>query len=122
MNINDRDNLILLQDKENKRTPFGYPISTTETYPLAFVNKDTPIFIPLKLYDVLTLFLAARMPSENGSRTEPITFSVFIDWNIPEGGKTEAFKVTAIATNTTPTNIENAPISAAVDFKVEKLD
>jgi hypothetical protein len=113
---------VLIQDPQLKLPPWGYPFSTEQSYQIPFVNKDTSIFMPLKLYDLATLYLFAMLPSENGAKTDPLTFSVFIDWNIPDGGKPEEFKVTATATNTRPNSADKAAISAVVDFRVEKVN
>lgn len=114
----DNNGYFILQ---NKHGAFGYMLTNKISYNVAFLSKDTPIYSPPSINSIIALYFAANMPKQFGERTAPLIISVFVNWNIPEGGQTEQFRITAIATNTKAPTSPAQDMSGVIDFRVEKV-
>jgi hypothetical protein len=64
----------------------------------------------------------ATLPNNRGDRSEPVTMTATVKWNIPEGSKNARFRVIAVATNDAPINATSPTLLATIEFKVETLE
>jgi len=84
--------------------PFTFPTSFKNTVPLPFLTRASEAFIPYDVWSQAVLFFMATLPNNRGDRSDPVTMTASVKWNIPEGSKNARFRVIAVATNDAPVN------------------
>ncbi len=73
--------------------PFSFPTSFKSTVPMSFLTRESQTFIPYDLWSQAVLFFMATLPNNRGDRSEPVTMTASVKWNIPEGSKNARFRV-----------------------------
>jgi hypothetical protein len=89
---------------------------------LAFIAKDSEIYLPANISSILGLFVVARMPDQLGAKTEafPVWFSV--SWNVPYGGKGKEFRAKIRGVNSKPSGLSGGPeVIGYLEFEVEEI-
>ena len=80
-----KDNVILAESnrvtfgsKTAPSTPFSHDLQWSASLPLPFITRETPVFIPLGLWQHAALFFIATLPDEPGAKSAPFFFDVQI--------------------------------------------
>jgi len=90
-------------------------------YKIPFVARNSDLYLPLGIYPILSLFIAAKMPDELGAKTEPFPLRIDVSWNVPDGGEPQRFDVKIRGINTKPSGISASPeVIGYLDFEVSK--
>ena len=97
--------------------PFEFSASLEK--PFITPNRPAEIFLPLSIWNTAALFLISDLPVKSGERSQPYYFDLKLSWALPEGGKTQEFRVKATATSLTDLNA-GPPFRALVEFSIEK--
>ena len=100
---------------------FQYNPNRHAEYKFQFVARDAELFLPIGIYPILGLFIAANMPNELGAKTEPFPISIEVSWNFPDGGQPQRFAVKIRGVNTKPAGITSPPeVNGYLDFEISK--
>ena len=88
-NIGFPDNytLDLISDGKHPVANYRYFPNSAAEVKLAFVACDTDLYLPIEIYPILGLFIAAKMPDQLGAKTEAFPLRIDVSWNVPEGGQ-----------------------------------
>ncbi|WP_315758913.1 hypothetical protein [Bradyrhizobium sp. SZCCHNRI2007] len=121
-----RDDTIVIGPRPPFTQPTGLPFQFQKIFrqsvpALAYLGKRVESWIPGDLWTQAMLYFVATLPGEIGGRSPPLVFTATVKWNIPENGKSERFKVTAIATNANTPGVEMPKLTAYVSFSAEKI-
>jgi hypothetical protein len=102
---------------------FQYFPSPTADAKLVFVARDTDLFMPIGIYPILGLFIAAKMPDRLGARTEGFPLRIDVSWNVPDGGQPKSFHVKIRGVNTKPNGPADPPeVIGYLEFEIEKSE
>jgi hypothetical protein len=89
----------------------------------AFVARDTDLFLPIGIYPILGLFIAAKMPEQLGAKTDPFPLRINVAWNVPDGGQPKSFSVKIRGVSTKPNSATEPPeVIGYLDFEIEKSE
>jgi hypothetical protein len=85
----------------------------------AFVARDTDLYLPIGIYPILGLFIAAKMPEQLGAKTDAFPLKITVTWNVPDGGQPKSFTVRIRGVNTKANNPTDAPeVIGYLDFEI----
>ncbi len=97
-----------------------YPNSSFEQK-IAFVARDSDLFLPMSILPILGIFIVAKMPEELGDKTAWFPIKIEVSWNVPDGGQPQQFEVKIRAVNTKPGGILGPPeVVGNLDFQISK--
>jgi hypothetical protein len=100
---------------------FRYNPAPRAQLKIPYVARDADLFLPLGIYPILGLFVAAKMPSELGAKTEAFPIRVDVTWSVPDEGA-KHFRIKTRATNTKPTGLSGPPeVVGYLEFEIENI-
>jgi hypothetical protein len=118
----DNNTLDLVSDGKHPVPNFRYYPNTTAEEKFAFVARDTDLYLPLAIYPILGLFVAAKMPDQIGGMTDAFPIRITVSWSVPDGGQAVSFKVKIRGVSTKPNAPSDPPeVIGYLEIQVENL-